>query len=143
MSEQLRKRSRLLRVRIVQHRIAMVKVAEAAGEAASLRNVGIRITALRDRLGFDPGVMAGQSMQAVCEMGDRLESAAQGLCQPIAQAEAALEERQAVRLSAHVREQGAARLRDSAASRASRAFELRADADQPFRKHPSTGDRSC
>jgi len=125
--------NRLLRVRVVEHRVAAAREAVAERRIIELLGVARRIGDLRASLRPVLGPSEGQSLHAMTEMHDRLGRAEGDLAQPISAAEAHHEQAWAARLAARSREDGTERLRGRAAAGEERVQSLRADANRPAR----------
>jgi hypothetical protein len=136
------RRKRVLRIRVIEHRAASLKVVEADSVLSNLHSVAGRITALRTQLAVGEGHANGQALKAMCEMAQRLDTARGGLKQPIGEAQAMLTHMQKQRVLASQKEESAAKLKGRAAASEARASELRADANRPFRKLRTAGEHS-
>ena len=131
------RRARLLRLRSIQHRIAVAKLARADANVANLARIAQRIAGLKAGLGADAGATTGMSLMAMTEMAIRLDTARAGIAAPISEAEARRAEFNALRIRAHQRQESAAKLHDKAATSEAAAQDLRADANRPHRKRTS------
>jgi hypothetical protein len=127
------RRSKIVRVRSIEHRLAAAREAAAERRIAELLGVARRISDLRASLRPHAGPSGGQSLQATGEMQLRLERAENDLQQPIRQAEARHEQAWTERMLARSREDGAGRLCEKATAGEERATQLREDANRPFR----------
>ena len=131
------RRARLLRLRSIQHRIAVAKLARADANVANLARIAQRIAGLKAGLGAGAGATTGMSLMAMTEMAIRLDTARAGIAAPISEAEARRSEFNALRIRAHQRQESAAKLHDKAATCEAAAQDLRADANRPHRKRTS------
>ncbi len=128
------RRSRILRVRQLEHRLATAKLRSADAALRNLRDIAQRIAALESSLSPGGDKTSGLELKALFEMSARLESARNGLAMPIAQAEESRDQFDRLRQTARLREDGAAKLRDKAAHDEANASTLRADANRPARR---------
>ena len=131
------RRARLLRLRSIQHRIAVAKLARADANVANLARIAQRIVGLKAGLGADEGTTNGMALKAMTEMAIRLDAARAGIAAPISEAEARRAEFNALRIRARQKEESAAKLHDKAATSEAAAQDLRADANRPHRKRTS------
>lgn len=139
MSKQLtERRARILRLRVVEHRVATARLAHADGALANLGRIAGRLAALRRTLGAEVGEASGVSLRAMAEMSQRLDNASDSLIVPISDAERARNRVNAERLKAQQKEDSATKLHDRAAEAEVRARELRAGANRPYRKRAAT-----
>jgi hypothetical protein len=140
MSELVNRRMRLLRLRTIEHRLAVARSVNADVALANLADVAMRITNLRAQLTVGDGASSGLALKAMCEMSHRLDTARTGLARPIADAERVVDEMREGRLRARSREESAVKLHASAESREILERETRADANRPFvRRNQSIG----
>lgn len=128
------RRARLLRLRIIEHRIAKAKLARADAALVNLERIAGRIAALRDGLGASVGGTSGMALKAMAEMSQRLDTARSGMTAPMTEAEARRAEFNALRITAQQKEDSAAKLHDKAATAEAATRDLRADANRPHRK---------
>ncbi|GAA3894281.1 hypothetical protein GCM10022276_11840 [Sphingomonas limnosediminicola] len=133
MSRLSQRCNRILRVRVVEHRVAAAREAAAERRIAELLGVARRIGDLRASLRPALGSSHGQSLHAMSEMHERLGRAEGDLSHPISAAEARHEQAWAARLAAGTRKDGTERLRDRAAAGEERGQSLRDDANRPTR----------
>lgn len=124
--------ARILRVRSVEHRVAVACAVTAERRIGDLLGVAQRIADLRGSLRPSLGATNGQVLNAMAEMKARLERAEGDLARPIRQAAAHRDQATVARLLARSREDGAGRLRDKAASAEEKTATLRDQADNPF-----------
>ena len=73
------RRARLLRLRSIQHRIAVAKLARADANVSNLARIAQRIAGLKAGLGAGTGTTTGMSLMAMTEMAIRLDSARAGI----------------------------------------------------------------
>jgi len=128
------RRSRIVRVRTIEHRIATMKQTLAEQRLVELVGVARRLEDLRGSLAPRHGRVDGASLQAMGELSNRLGRAEAELNTPIRRAETAQEEATSLRLRARAREEGAEKLRGRAARMEEQQTALRHDANRPFRK---------
>ncbi len=138
MSNLAERRSRIVRVRQMEHRVARAKLATAEATLANLDRISGRISGLRASLRPEAEQTTGLALKSMAEMALRLDSAQCDLAAPIRGAEHDRVRSMAERLAAKSREEGAEKLREKAQRTEIREQALRADANRPFRKRPST-----
>lgn len=126
------RRARVVRMRAIEHKVAVARLARATREASSLDAVAQRISALRNSLGTSQGQTNGQLLAAMAEMATRLDRAGKELEQPIAAIEAARIRIDAERVKARIKEEGAAKLHSKAAATDAAEKTARDDANRPF-----------
>jgi hypothetical protein len=118
MSQVLRQRTRIVRVRRLQHDLAASAAAEAAGKVQMLETSRQRLADMRDDLGAVPGVTSGSGLARLGEMAMRLDAARQGLATTLDNARAAAAQKERVRLSRRRDQESAEKLQQSAAAAA-------------------------
>jgi len=128
-----KRRSRIVRVRTIEHRIAAMKQTLAEQRFCELVGVARRLEDLRASLAPRAGPIDGGSFQAMGELRNRLGRAEAELSTPIRRAGTAQEEAASLRLRARAREEGAEKLRGRAARMEEQQTALRLDANRPFR----------
>jgi hypothetical protein len=139
MSARSARRTRILRVRQLEHRLARAKLRSADAALKNLHNIAERIAILRASLRPEGDETSGLELKALFEMSARLENARDGLTLPIAQAEESFEQFDKLRQSARLREEGATKLRDKAVHHDTATATLRADANRPVRRFGKKG----
>ena len=138
MTSLAERRSRIVRVRQMEHRVARAKLASAEAALANLDRISGRISGLRASLKPDAERTTGLALKSMAEMALRLDAAKGDLAAPIRGAEHERVRSIAERLAAKTREEGAEKLREQALRSESNEQTRRADANRPFRKRPST-----
>lgn len=128
MSAMLRQRSRMVRVRRIQHGLAASAAAQASGQVELLENSAEQLARLRDGIGADGGVTNGNALATRGELAMRLDAARAGLQAPIARARSASAAQEQLRLAARRDQESAEKLQQRAASAAARLAERRAPA---------------
>lgn len=128
------RRERLLRLRTIEHRVAMLDLAGADAQVTNLARIASRLDALRKGLGVATGERAGIELMSIAEMAQRLDNAQKSMTAPMEEAKARRAEFQANRIAAQRREDGAAKLHIKAASEEVVSQERRTDANRQFRK---------
>jgi hypothetical protein len=137
------RRARLMRLRIIEHRMAAARLAKAEAELFQLMQVTNRIGTLR--IGLCPllGDASGLSMKSNAEMAQRLDLASARMAAPIQDAQEHCMISNEQRIKAQQREDSAVKLYDRAVIDKEKACTLRADANRPFRKPvPMLGERA-
>jgi hypothetical protein len=138
MSGKASRLQRILRVRVVEHRIASLRLAEADNRLSSLTQIGSRIDQLRTKASAGSGLTDGQSLNAMGEMAIRLERACDDMVAPVKAAEAERQDRDARRGTAWAREEGTSRLLQRTTSEEEHVAEQRAAANLPMRTKKTT-----
>jgi hypothetical protein len=124
MSRLVAKRGRLLRVRHVQHMLAVGDAMQARDEAAQIESNAQRIARVREELFGVPGLTMGGALAAQRELADRLERAGRQLNGALYDAQRRIDEKEARRVVADREREIAERLKD----KARRAAEAKAEA---------------
>lgn len=132
------RRSRIVRVRQMEHRVARAKLATAEAALANLDRISVRISSLRATLKPNAERTTGLALKSMAEMALRLDAAQSDLAAPIRGAKHERTRSMADRLAAKSREDGAEKLREKALHAETVEEARRADANRPFRKRPST-----
>lgn len=128
------RRERLLRLRTIEHRVAMLDLAGADKEVTNLARIASRLDALRKGLGVATGERSGIELMSIAEMAQRLDNAQKSMTAPMEQAQAKRAQYQANRIAAQRREDGAAKLHIKAAHEEVVSQERRTDANRQYRK---------
>jgi hypothetical protein len=131
----LSQRARIVRVRRIQHDLAALAAAKAAGHVQTLETNRHRLQQMREGLAAAPGLTSGAALSSRGELAMRLESARDGLGQTIAGARAAAALREKARVGARRDQESAEKLEHKAMSVAARAEDRRNAA--LFRPRPS------
>lgn len=125
----IRQRARIARVRGIQHGIASIAAAKAAGHVQFLEANEQRLKAMREGLAANAGTTCGATLAGIGELAMRLEAAREGLGPTIASAKVAARLREEARIGARREQDCAEKLERKAASAAARADEKRAGAN--------------
>lgn len=133
MSASAARRARLLRLRIVEHRIAAARLVAAESAHAAVTTVCDRVAAMRDAIAVVSGRHAGYHLQSLSEMTERLDRARIGLQPTLAEALAVRTARDSERIAASVAEERTSRAHASASYREAADRERRAAAALPTR----------
>lgn len=140
MTSLSQRRARVLRLRNIEHKVAVARLAKATNEANSLEAVARRIATLRNGLGTLEGQTSGQALSAMAEMASRLDRAGQELVQPMAALETTRIRIDAERMKARIKKEGASKLHSKAAASDDARRTSREDANRPFiRRKPGIG----
>ena len=107
-------RSRIARVRRIQHQLAASAAASAAGQIRALENNQQRLRNMRQGLGAEPGHTDGATLASRGELAMRIEAAREGLGKSIVNAHAALKLREQARLGARRDQEAAEKLEHKA-----------------------------
>jgi hypothetical protein len=126
------RRARVLRMRSIEHKVAVARLAKATSDANSLEAVARRIATLRNGLGTLEGQTSGQVLSAMAEMAGRLDRAGRDLVQPIAALETTRIQIDAERMKARIKKEGASKLHSKAAASDDARRTTREDANRPF-----------
>ena len=137
MTNLAERRSRIVRVRQMEHRVARAKLATAEAALANLDRISGRLSGLRASLKPDAERTTGLALKSMAEMALRLDTAQNDLAAPIRGAEHDRVRSIGERLAAKTREEGAEKLREQAMRSENYEQTRRADANRPFRKRPS------
>ncbi len=140
MSGAAPRRARLLRLRIIEHRLAAVRLATADSAHTAIVMVADRVARLRGGIVLNAGASCGCDLQSQSELSDRLDGARAGLERSLVQARDVREARHADRIVAHVAEHRTASVHAEALRRESTERDLRAAAARPPRlRKPGLG----
>lgn len=126
MSAPAARRARLLRLRVIEHRIAAARLVAADSAHAAVANVCDRVTQLCDSSGITTGKYAGSNLQSLSDLSDRLDRARIGLELSLVESQAVRNTRDAERIAARIAEERTARVHASATKREVTERELRA-----------------
>ncbi len=134
------RRSRIARVRRLQHVLATGAVAEADARVATLAGSAARLVDLRAVLLDSGGAATGGMLAGAHELAGRLETAREGLADAIVAAQAHALERDRQRIEARRDQEAAAKLQ----ARAEAARDERAErrAPMPRRRRTDGGDEA-
>ncbi|MGZ8281574.1 MAG: hypothetical protein ACXWUN_01325 [Allosphingosinicella sp.] len=118
MTRILKQRTRIVRVRRIQHDLAASAAAEAAGKVQKLETSRQRLADMRSELRPDTGATSGSSLARVGELAMRLDDARHGLGRSIDTARAAAAHQEGVRQSRRRDQESAEKLQKAAAAAA-------------------------
>ena len=116
MNQVLRQRTRIVRVRRLQHDLAASAAAEAAGKVQMLETSRQRLADMRDDLRAVPGVTSGSGLARMGELAMRLDAARHGLATSLDTARASAAQKERVRVSKRRDQESAEKLQQSAAA---------------------------
>ena len=119
------RRSRIARVRQVQHLQAAGEAATADAKVDQLEGNAARLAALRMSLSMAPGLTSGAALGNSAELGLRLDHVRNGLADAIGAARNVAELRAGERLEAHIKREGAERLETRAVAELQQMIEDR------------------
>ena len=125
MTELVRQRARLARVRRIQHGLAASVAAAAADRVQLLEMNRERLCRMRSELRPIEGPTTGSALACMAELGMRLDAARHGLAPTIASARSAAEEREAERRVARRDQESAEKLEQAAVREADELAERR------------------
>lgn len=125
MSAAVRQRTRIARVRRLQHGVAATSAVAAAGQLKNLELSRERLARMRGELGAAEGATSGAWLSAAGELAMRLDAARLGLTPSIDAARAAAAAREQARLRARREQESAERLEQAAVSAAAEGAERR------------------
>jgi hypothetical protein len=118
MNRVLSQRSRIVRVRRLQHDLAASAAVEAAGKVQALESSRQRLADMRSELRSAPGVTSGCTLARLGELAMRLDVARQGLAPSLDSARAAAAQKERIRVSKRRDQESAEKLQQSAAAAA-------------------------
>jgi hypothetical protein len=134
MSEQTKRRARILGVRATQLQIAKAALAGAERDRLTLTETADRLVRLRQSLGTGAGPISGQPLASGAELATRLDAARSRMTIQIGAAGTRRDSAQATLLSADRLHRAADKLHALAASIDILTRDRRDDANRPFRK---------
>ncbi len=114
MKDMLGRRQRVLRVRHVQHALAVAETVRAQDEANSIAHNAERLRRVRGELFENRGQATGASFAAMQELASRLEHASRQLDGALYDARRKVEAKQGLSLAANREREIAAKLKDRA-----------------------------
>ncbi len=135
----VRQRARIARVRRIQHDLASLAAAKAAGHVQLLEMNQQRLALIGKGLATGPGLTSGAAMAGRGELAMRLEAARDGLGRTIVGARQAAALREQARIGARREQESADKLEQRAAKAAARAAERRSGATGRARKPKEGG----
>ena len=130
------RRARLVRVREVQHTMAVAETVRAHDDANSIANNAQRLSKVRDELFKSDTNILGKNFAAYREMADRLERAGRQLEGALYDARKVINHKQEKQVEASREKEIAERLKDQAAARAEAQREARISAVPPVFSFP-------
>ncbi|MEO8722396.1 MAG: hypothetical protein ABI395_02580 [Sphingobium sp.] len=139
MSALLTRRKRLVRVRHVQHALAVAESARAQEEANSIAHNATRLARVRTDLFKSDPVSSGQNFAAYRELADRLEKAGRQLDGALYDARRRVDEKQGLRVEANREKEIAVRLQDRARADVEEQMEARIAALPRYRRMQMRG----
>jgi hypothetical protein len=125
MSRLVRKRARFLRVRHVQHMLAVAETSRARDEAAHISSNAERLASMRGELFGEVGPTDGATLSSQRELAARLEQAGRQLDGALYDAKRRIEQREALAIAADREREIAERLKDKARRAADDVIEAR------------------
>lgn len=140
MSRLVQRRGRFLRVRHVQHVLAVAEAAEARDTAAEIENNARRLADVRAELFGTPGGTTGGVLAAQRELADRLERAGRQLDGALYDAQRRIDRKDAAAVAADREREVAERLKDKARRAAEDRAEARIAAIPLYRRIQKRGD---
>ncbi|MET0239018.1 MAG: hypothetical protein ABW184_03890 [Sphingobium sp.] len=140
MSRLVKKRDRLLRVRHVQHLLAVVETSKARDEAANIEMNAERLAMMRGELFSGDGTVNGATLSAQRELAARLEQAGRQLDGALYDAKRRIEQKQALVIAADREREIAERLKDKARRAADDRLEARIAAIPHFKRMQMKGE---
>lgn len=118
MTRLLKQRTRIVRVRRLQHDLAASAAAEAAGKVQQLETSSRRLAEMRSELRPSAGTTDGSSLARVGELAMRLDAARHGLGRSIDNARANAAQQETIRVSKRRDQESAEKLQQAAAAAA-------------------------
>jgi hypothetical protein len=134
------RRQRVLRVRHVQHAMAVAETARARDEASALANNIDRLNKVRSELFETEGMASGASFAAMQELATRLEQAGRQLDGALYDAKRNVEAKEGMTLAANREKEIATRLKDRARANLEEWRENKLAALPRYRRMQRTGD---
>jgi flagellar biosynthesis chaperone FliJ len=134
------RRQRVLRVRHVQHSMAVAETARARDEANALAHNIERLNKVRSELFETEGMASGASFAAMQELATRLEQAGRQLDGALYDAKRNVEAKEGMTLAANREKEIATRLKDRARANLEEWRENKLAALPRYRRMQRTGD---
>ena len=134
------RRQRVLRVRHVQHAMAVAETARARDEASALANNIDRLNKVRSELFETEGMASGASFAAMQELATRLEQAGRQLDGALYDAKRNVDAKEGMTLAANREKEIATRLKDRARANLEEWRENKLAALPRYRRMQRTGD---
>jgi len=129
MTNVVKRRERIARVRRVEHMQAAAAAAAAEAQLGSLEQSAARVLDLRLQLTSGVGATSAETLAARGELAHRLDLARFGLADAIAGARSVVENKAAERIAARIRQESAERLVERAQHDEDTLIEKRAGAN--------------
>jgi hypothetical protein len=140
MKGALKTRQRVLRVRHVQHAMAVAETARARDEADGIERNADRLRKVRNDLFSDPGMATGANFAAMKELAGRLEQAGRQLDGALYDARRKVEAKEGLTLAANRDREIAEKLEDRARADLEEWRENKLAALPRYRRMQRTGD---
>ena len=140
MKGPLKTRQRVLRVRHVQHAMALAETARARDEADGIECNADRLSKVRSDLFSDPGMATGANFAAMQELAGRLEQAGRQLDGALYDARRKVEAKEGLTLAANRDREIAEKLKDRARADLEEWRETKLAALPRYRRMQRTGD---
>ena len=140
MKGPLKTRQRVLRVRHVQHAMAVAETARAQDEADGIERNADRLRKVRSDLFSDPGMATGANFAAMQELAGRLEQAGRQLDGALYDARRKVEAKEGLTLAANRDREIAEKLKDRARADLEEWRETKLAALPRYRRMQRTGD---
>ncbi len=140
MKGPLKTRQRVLRVRHVQHAMAVAETARARDEADGIERNADRLRKVRSDLFSDPGMATGANFAAMQELAGRLEQAGRQLDGALYDARRKVEAKEGLTLVANRDREIAEKLKDRARANLEEWRENKLAALPRYRRMQRTGD---
>ena len=140
MKGPLKTRQRVLRVRHVQHAMAVAETARARDEADGIERNADRLRKVRSDLFSDPGMATGANFAAMQELAGRLEQAGRQLDGALYDARRKVEAKEGLTLVANRDREIAEKLKDRARADLEEWRENKLAALPRYRRMQRTGD---
>jgi flagellar biosynthesis chaperone FliJ len=134
MNGTLNRRHRLVRVRHVQHAMAVAETVRAQDEANAIANNAARLSRVRADLFMSENLATGASFAAYRELAGRLEQAGRQLDGALYDANRKVEDRQGKRVEANREREIAQKLKDRARAALDEQMETRLQALPRYRR---------
>ncbi|GLV24611.1 flagellar FliJ family protein [Sphingobium sp. Cam5-1] len=140
MKGPLKTRQRVLRVRHVQHAMAVAETARARDEADGIERNADRLRKVRSDLFSNPGMATGANFAAMQELAGRLEQAGRQLDGALYDARRKVEAKEGLTLAANRDREIAEKLKDRARADLEEWRETKLAALPRYRRMQRTGD---
>jgi hypothetical protein len=138
MNALVERRTRIVKVRGIEKRIAELALAQAHRDLSHVEAVVERLAALNANLPIGDNMLTGAALAAHSEMKMRLAHASNAMSKPLAAAKGRHRESFAAHVQVVQKCEGANRLLQKARDVTSQSAERYADANRIFRRHSAT-----